>query len=125
VSFSLHLIYRKYNPSLLAFWGFLSIRIPSADCDIFLSSSHASHYLQTTVMPLPWSGWPDTSYSTPAKSQWMILLFSTLWLALVSAMTPARIAELRAETVEMFYHGFDNYMNVAFPEDEVRLLPGG
>jgi hypothetical protein len=36
-------------------------------------------------------------------------------------MTDARIAELRKETVEMFYHGYDNYMNVAFPEDEVRL----
>ena len=36
-------------------------------------------------------------------------------------MSPARIAELRKETVDMFYHGFDNYMDVAFPEDEVRL----
>ena len=36
-------------------------------------------------------------------------------------MTPARIAELRKETVDMFYHGFDHYMDVAFPEDEVRL----
>lgn len=35
-------------------------------------------------------------------------------------MTPARIAELRQETVSMFYHGYDNYMKVAFPEDEVR-----
>ncbi len=34
-------------------------------------------------------------------------------------MTPARVAELRKETVAMFYHGFDNYMEVAFPEDEV------
>jgi len=39
---------------------------------------------------------------------------------LAGAMTPARIAELRLETIDMFYHGFDNYMNVAFPEDEVR-----
>jgi hypothetical protein len=44
-----------------------------------------------------------------------------IWLAIASAMTPARIAELRKETVDMFYHGFDNYMDVAFPEDEVRL----
>jgi len=34
-------------------------------------------------------------------------------------MSPADIAELRKETVRMFYHGYDNYMNVAFPEDEV------
>lgn len=40
-------------------------------------------------------------------------------MAGVSAMTPARIAELRQETVSMFYHGYDNYMKVAFPEDEV------
>jgi hypothetical protein len=37
-------------------------------------------------------------------------------------MTPTRIAELRQETVDMFHHGFDNYMNVAFPEDEVSLI---
>jgi hypothetical protein len=37
-------------------------------------------------------------------------------------MTPAHIAELRKETVEMFYHGFDNYMDIAFPEDEVRSV---
>ncbi|KAI1172468.1 glycoside hydrolase family 47 protein [Nemania sp. FL0916] len=45
-----------------------------------------------------------------------------LWLAPVPvlAMPPGRIAELRRETVSMFYHGFDNYMDVAFPEDELR-----
>jgi hypothetical protein len=50
----------------------------------------------------------------------MSLLLLTAWLVLASAMTPARIAELRQETVSMFYHGFDNYMDIAFPEDEVR-----
>jgi hypothetical protein len=39
-----------------------------------------------------------------------------------AAMGPDRIRELRRETVDMFYHGFDNYMKVAFPEDEVCLL---
>jgi hypothetical protein len=34
-------------------------------------------------------------------------------------MRPDRVTELRRETVDMFYHGFDNYMNIAFPEDEV------
>lgn len=48
------------------------------------------------------------------------MLLLTIWLALATAMTPARIAELRQETVSMFYHGFDNYMNIAFPEDELR-----
>jgi hypothetical protein len=40
-----------------------------------------------------------------------------------AAMRPDRVRELRRETVDMFYHGFDNYMNIAFPEDEVWLLP--
>jgi hypothetical protein len=44
-----------------------------------------------------------------------------IWLGVASAMTTARIAELRQETVDMFYHGFDNYMSVAFPEDEVGI----
>lgn len=35
-------------------------------------------------------------------------------------MRPNRITDLRHETVDMFYHGFDNYMRVAFPEDELR-----
>ncbi len=35
-------------------------------------------------------------------------------------MRPAHIRRLRQETVDLFYHGFDNYMRVAFPEDEVR-----
>ncbi|CAJ2500333.1 Uu.00g031860.m01.CDS01 [Anthostomella pinea] len=35
-------------------------------------------------------------------------------------MRPSRIAELRQDTVDMFYHGFNNYMNIAFPEDELR-----
>ncbi|KXJ91324.1 putative ER glycosyl hydrolase [Microdochium bolleyi] len=35
-------------------------------------------------------------------------------------MRPGRIAELRQEAVDMFYHGYDNYMSVAFPEDELR-----
>lgn len=34
-------------------------------------------------------------------------------------MSTSRVAELRKETVDMFYHGFDNYMRIAFPEDEV------
>jgi hypothetical protein len=38
-------------------------------------------------------------------------------------MRPDRVAQLRQETVDMFYHGFDNYMSIAFPEDEVRRNP--
>ncbi|KAG4034759.1 hypothetical protein MFRU_002g01110 [Monilinia fructicola] len=74
-------------------------------------------------MPLRWlRGWLDLPSSSQSifRSRWPLLLLFTIWLALVNAMTPARIAELRKETVEMFYHGFDNYMNIAFPEDELR-----
>ncbi|OTA64140.1 glycoside hydrolase family 47 protein [Hypoxylon sp. EC38] len=52
----------------------------------------------------------------------LIVLFALLvsWLGVVDSMRPSRIAELRQETVNMFYHGFDNYMKIAFPEDELR-----
>lgn len=40
------------------------------------------------------------------------------WLA--HAMSDSRMAHLRRETVDMFHHGFSNYMEHAFPEDEVR-----
>lgn len=76
-------------------------------------------------MPLRWRAllgmsWSAHSMGSPL-SRWILWGVFTVWLAVASAMTPARIAELRQETVDMFYHGFDNYMNVAFPEDEVRL----
>ncbi|KAI9771227.1 MAG: alpha mannosidase-like protein [Geoglossum umbratile] len=35
-------------------------------------------------------------------------------------MTRGQIAALRQEAVELFYHGYSNYMEVAFPEDELR-----
>lgn len=35
------------------------------------------------------------------------------------AMRSDHLATLRQETVDMFYHGFSNYMLHAFPEDEV------
>jgi hypothetical protein len=36
------------------------------------------------------------------------------------AMRADRLARLRQDTVDMFYHGWNNYMEHAFPEDEVR-----
>lgn len=58
----------------------------------------------------------------PYISLWMLLAVIILlsWPANVVAMRPDRIAQLRQETVDMFYHGYDNYMEIAFPEDEVR-----
>jgi hypothetical protein len=64
-------------------------------------------------------GMSCSTHSTAAyQSRWFLLAFTTIWLAAANAMTQARISELRQETVAMFYHGFDNYMRVAFPEDE-------
>jgi hypothetical protein len=34
-------------------------------------------------------------------------------------MRADHMAKLRLETVDMFYHGYSNYMQHAFPEDEV------
>lgn len=48
-----------------------------------------------------------------------LLLFLS-WAGVSEGMRPAQIAGLRQETVELFYHGFDNYMEIAFPEDELR-----
>ncbi len=50
---------------------------------------------------------------------WALALLLPSWPDLALAMPPDRVARLRRETVDMFYHGFDNYMQIAFPEDEV------
>jgi hypothetical protein len=39
------------------------------------------------------------------------------WLSI--AMGPGRMGALRDDTVRMFLHGYKNYMQHAFPEDEV------
>lgn len=66
------------------------------------------------LRPIPWIGWN-------------MLLWCLVAVMLapghvgVAAMSTDRIKELRQETVDMFYHGFDNYMDIAFPEDEVCM----
>lgn len=73
-------------------------------------------------MPLRWGGvWLGASSQVGPcwKPRWFALVAAALWLGVASAMSIERIAELRQETVSMFYHGFDNYMDIAFPEDEV------
>ena len=50
----------------------------------------------------------------------LLLLCALLpWTAL--SMRADHMARLRQETVDMFYHGWNNYMKHAFPEDEVGL----
>jgi hypothetical protein len=46
-----------------------------------------------------------------------LVCISLPWTTL--SMRADRLAQLRQETVDMFYHGFSNYMKHAFPEDEV------
>ncbi|KAH2295581.1 hypothetical protein KXV50_001917 [Aspergillus fumigatus] len=41
---------------------------------------------------------------------------------MAQGMRTYQIDELRKETEHMFYHGFENYMKYAFPEDELRPL---
>lgn len=54
----------------------------------------------------------------------MTSLGALLWICLflpwtTLAMRADYLARLRRETVDMFYHGYSNYMKHAFPEDEV------
>ncbi|KAE8351548.1 putative ER glycosyl hydrolase [Aspergillus coremiiformis] len=57
-------------------------------------------------------------------AEWMmnwVLLFS-LWLTVAWGMRTDQLNGLRKDTEHMFYHGFENYMKHAFPEDELRPL---
>lgn len=93
--------------------------------DFRSSSAHASHQIQASVMPRRGraGGLATLLRDNPTKlSGWVLFMFLLGWLQLATAMLPDRITELRKETVEMFYHGYDNYMEVAFPEDEVSEL---
>lgn len=55
---------------------------------------------------------------------WAILL--PLWFStLAQGMRDYQVKELRQETEHMFYHGFENYLDHAFPEDELRPLTCG
>ncbi|KAI4921169.1 uncharacterized protein J4E92_008156 [Alternaria infectoria] len=52
----------------------------------------------------------------------ILLLCLGCWTIPGCGMTDEAIAELRQETRDIFYHGYDNYMEHAFPEDELRPL---
>lgn len=51
-------------------------------------------------------------------------LVATLWLypLLADCMRVAEVAALRQQTRDLFYHGYTNYMQHAFPEDELKPL---
>lgn len=51
----------------------------------------------------------------------LLLIYALLpWTTI--AMRQDRLARLRSETVDMFYHGYSSYMKHAFPEDEVSSI---
>ncbi|KNG48954.1 glycoside hydrolase family 47 protein [Stemphylium lycopersici] len=58
----------------------------------------------------------------PFQPPWIFLLCLCCWATFASGMTHEAIADLRQETRDLFYHGYDNYMKYAFPEDELRPL---
>ncbi|KAI9673612.1 MAG: alpha mannosidase-like protein [Caeruleum heppii] len=65
----------------------------------------------------------SASWEAPALFRsWCGLCIAIYWLCSMTAdaMTRSQIAGLRQDAVDMFYHGFDNYMTYAFPEDELR-----
>lgn len=62
------------------------------------------------------------AHVSPGALRLLLLLLLASWAGLGAAMRPAEVASLRREVVDMFYHGYDNYMEVAFPEDEVRSV---
>ncbi|PGH02332.1 hypothetical protein AJ79_07672 [Helicocarpus griseus UAMH5409] len=51
-----------------------------------------------------------------------VVALLALWVPSAQAMSGGQIRELRKETEHMFYHGFENYMKHAFPEDELRPI---
>ncbi|MCJ1309337.1 alpha mannosidase-like protein [Agyrium rufum] len=55
-----------------------------------------------------------------SNTEWLIVLLALAWIGGALAMTESDIQVLRTETEDMFYHGFDNYMIHAFPEDEIK-----
>lgn len=48
-----------------------------------------------------------------------LLLACALLPWATTSMRADHLAQLRQGTVDIFYHGFSNYMKHAFPEDEV------
>jgi Glycosyl hydrolase family 47 len=52
--------------------------------------------------------------------QLLLAVVLCIWAAPSLAMDTSTRESLRDQTVELFYHGYDNYMHYGFPEDELR-----
>ena len=66
-----------------------------------------------------------TRSGSPPAWDLALILILTLWASFAACMTPKTIDSLRSETRDIFYHGYDNYLRYAFPEDELRPLTCG
>ncbi|KAK5123015.1 hypothetical protein LTR85_003581 [Meristemomyces frigidus] len=68
--------------------------------------------------------WPRTPGSS--CSPWQTILYPLLLIAVLvtsaHGMTDEAIATLRDDTRSLFYHGYNNYMAHAFPEDELKPI---
>ncbi|KAL9594590.1 MAG: hypothetical protein Q9219_006950 [cf. Caloplaca sp. 3 TL-2023] len=64
--------------------------------------------------------------STTSSHRWPFFLTCflvlSLWAVVARGMTNGQVKELRQEAEHMFFHGFDNYMKHAFPEDELKPI---
>ncbi|KAL5339288.1 glycosyl hydrolase family 47-domain-containing protein [Aspergillus crustosus] len=65
-------------------------------------------------------GRSQMSLCSPRMMGWFLIL--SLWNCAVQGMRSDQMRSLRTETEHMFYHGFENYLEHAFPEDELRPL---
>ncbi|KAK7534593.1 glycosyl hydrolase family 47-domain-containing protein [Phyllosticta citricarpa] len=67
---------------------------------------------------------PRASNSAPrwGRLRWTALFWLLECVALSTCMTDELLRNLKQETTDIFYHGYDNYMKYAFPEDELRPL---
>ena len=66
--------------------------------------------------------WPPTQAYTLPRWPLIALLLLAKWATNVHGMTDDLITTLKQDTRDLFYHGFDNYMSHAFPEDELKPL---
>ncbi|KAH0831745.1 hypothetical protein AYO21_06268 [Fonsecaea monophora] len=70
----------------------------------------------------------STIFAPTRLWQWLrgvrlvVLLACLASIATAHAQTPGQIRALRKEAEDLFYHGFENYMSYAFPEDELRPI---
>src|ERR1700761_7045587 len=70
----------------------------------------------------PWPACHPSPHRRSCGVRLLYVVLLTVWTFGRPAvcMTSRQISKLRNETTQMFYHGFDSYMNIAFPEDEIR-----